>query len=176
MDFASTKIKLKQDAGPNDEERGGPQVPMRVSLARSSSSIGFALGRIMPPHTAIWFALLGLGTLIAGGFAARYLIREFRAGRIARAWLAAELCVALSGIALGCSLWGYTAQSSPTLKTIGFPFLAGVFELHDGRWEDYVGAITLPAVIGNFAVGMVTPHLILAIVVWACLKGRRHAA
>jgi len=34
----------QQDAGPNDEERDQPHVPMRLSLARSSSSVSFALG------------------------------------------------------------------------------------------------------------------------------------
>ena len=29
---------------PNDEERGGPQIPMRVSVARSSTSVSFSFG------------------------------------------------------------------------------------------------------------------------------------
>jgi hypothetical protein len=33
----------KPDAGPNDEERAQPPVPNRASLARSSSSVSFAL-------------------------------------------------------------------------------------------------------------------------------------
>ena len=38
------------DAGPNDEERGQPNCPMRTSLARSSSSVSFALGRMTTPQ------------------------------------------------------------------------------------------------------------------------------
>ena len=38
------EIEGQQDAGPNDEERGQPHVPSRASLARSSSSVSFALG------------------------------------------------------------------------------------------------------------------------------------
>ena len=34
----------EQDAGPNDEERGQPHVPIEASLARSSSSVSFAFG------------------------------------------------------------------------------------------------------------------------------------
>src|SRR6266511_833533 len=37
------------DAGPNDEERGQPSVPMRASLARSSSSVSFAFGAVCTP-------------------------------------------------------------------------------------------------------------------------------
>src|SRR5205814_10377679 len=36
---------------PKDEERGEPQVPLRASLARSSSSVSFALGRSTMPRT-----------------------------------------------------------------------------------------------------------------------------
>ena len=39
----------EQDAGPNDEERGQPRVPMRTSLARSSSSVSFAFADSMNP-------------------------------------------------------------------------------------------------------------------------------
>ncbi len=34
----------EQDAGPNDEERGWPQVQEQESLARSSSSVSFSFG------------------------------------------------------------------------------------------------------------------------------------
>src|SRR6185503_3377892 len=37
----------QQDAGPNDEERGQPSVPIAASVARSSSSVSFALGAAM---------------------------------------------------------------------------------------------------------------------------------
>ena len=130
----------------------------------------------MASHAGKWFALLGFGLLIAGGFAARYLIRGFRAGRIGRPWLVAELCVAVGGVMLGCTLFGYTAFASATVKTVGFPFLAAVFECHDGRWADYVGAITLPAGVGNFAVGVLTPHVVLAAIAWALLRKRSEAA
>jgi TPR repeat protein len=36
----------EQDAGPNDEERDQPRVPITASVARSSSSVSFPLGRI----------------------------------------------------------------------------------------------------------------------------------
>src|SRR6266496_5371892 len=40
---------VQPDAGPNDEERCQPSVPMRASLARSSSSVSFAFGAVCTP-------------------------------------------------------------------------------------------------------------------------------
>jgi len=39
-----SKVRHNKDAGPNDEERGQPHAPSRASVARSSSSVSFALG------------------------------------------------------------------------------------------------------------------------------------
>jgi hypothetical protein len=113
----------------------------------------------MAPHNVKWFAIFGFGLLVVGVFAARFLIQGFRAGRIPRTCLFAELCVAVGGIALGSTLFGFTIHYSPTVKTVGFPFLAAAFELQGAHWVDYLAAFTLPAAIGNFVVGVLTPHL-----------------
>jgi hypothetical protein len=42
---------IAEDAGPNDEERGRPRVPLRTSLARSSSSVGWCWG---PSNESLW--------------------------------------------------------------------------------------------------------------------------
>ena len=44
---------------------------------------------------------------------------------------------------------GYWSLDSAT-RVVGFPFTAAIFELHDGKWFDYVGHITMPALIANF--------------------------
>lgn len=124
----------------------------------------------MPPNTLLLFALLGVGFLIAGGFACRYLIRGFRTGRIARVCLAAEFCAVLAGIALGCMFSICTSQSTPTIIIHGFPFAEGYDRLIDGRWEDFVGPITFPAMAGNFLFGVLVPQIALATVVRVNLK------
>ena len=48
----------EEDAGPNDEERGRPQVPVRASEARSSSSVSFAFGHMSTSRTVITIAAL----------------------------------------------------------------------------------------------------------------------
>jgi hypothetical protein len=40
----SSEECAERDAGPNDEERGQPHVPLRTSLARSSSSVSVGFG------------------------------------------------------------------------------------------------------------------------------------
>jgi hypothetical protein len=52
-----THENTEQDAGPNDEERGQPHVPKRTSLARSSSSVSFALASNMKKTFAMIAAI-----------------------------------------------------------------------------------------------------------------------
>ena len=47
------KYDAEQDAGPNDEERDQPHVPMRSSLARSSSSVSSPLGQLTTYHVSL---------------------------------------------------------------------------------------------------------------------------
>ena len=55
-------------------------------------------------------------------------------------------------VALSAGMWGLTFQwhLDSATRVVGFPFTAAVFELHGGRWVDYVGIITLPAMAANF--------------------------
>ncbi len=48
--------------------------------------------------------------------------------------------------------WNYTCYWSldSVTRVLGFPFTAAIYELHDGKWFDYVGHITIPALIANF--------------------------
>jgi hypothetical protein len=61
----------------------------------------------------------------------------------------------VSGIAVtvvGVCAWMVTSYwtMNPTTRVLGFPFTAAIYELHDGLWVDYVGTITMPALIANF--------------------------
>ena len=62
-----------QGAGPNDEERGHAAVPVRASLARSSSSVSFAFGNSMK---ALLFSIFVI--LSAAAFAAESKKFEIR--------------------------------------------------------------------------------------------------
>lgn len=59
--------------------------------------------------------------------------------------------LSIAAIILSISVWVLTFQwhLDSTTRVVGFPFTAAVFEFHDGMWVDYVGAITLPAMIAN---------------------------
>lgn len=130
----------------------------------------------MAPDNVKWFALLGFALIAVGGFAAYFMLQAIKSKRVGTGWLAAEICFTIAGAKLGFTLSGLTTQFSPTTKTVGFPFLSGVLELHDGRWSDYVGPLTLPAAVGNFSIGVLTPQLILGFVLWAYLRRRHNEA
>lgn len=107
--------------------------------------------------------LIGLLILALGFAATRFLWRGFKDGRLGRGWKMAEAVVLVCGICLGVAAVVYIRYPAPDTRLLGFPFLAAAFErTPGGAWADYVGAITLPATIGNFAVGLLLPHLPLA--------------
>lgn len=109
------------------------------------------------------FTLVGLIVLVLGVAAVRFLWRGFKDGRLGCGWKMAEAVVLVCGICLGGAAVVYIRYPAPDTRLLGFPFLAAAFErTSDGAWADYVGAITLPATIGNFAVGLLLPHLPLA--------------
>jgi hypothetical protein len=61
----------------------------------------------------------------------------------------------VSGIAVtvvGVCAWMVTSYwtMNPTTRVLGFPFTAAIYELHYWLWVDYVGTITMPALIANF--------------------------
>jgi len=114
----------------------------------------------------ISLTILGVVVLLVGGVAARYLFRTLQKGRLGLYWLTAEVVALLGGLGLGAVLFTLRYHYSPTIRIIGFPFPAAFLELHSGYWDDYGGPLTLPAMLGNFLVGLLAPQIILAPLVW----------
>ena len=50
----------------------------------------------------------------------------------------------------------------PNVRVFGVPFLYAVLEFDQGRWRDFTGPLTLPALLGNGAVAFLIPQLIAA--------------
>jgi len=67
-------------------------------------------------------------------------------------------------VGLGIIVGGYLSVGliwqTKTMRFFGAPVTAAVFQLSEnGYWEDYVGPLTVPAAVINFAVGFLLPHL-----------------
>jgi hypothetical protein len=62
--------------------------------------------------------------------------------------------------------------SSPSIKVLGFPFVAAVFERSPGgEWADFVGIKTYFAIFGNFLFGLSIALLASTFIVW--IRNRR---
>lgn len=68
---------VQPGAGPNDEERGQPHVPIRASLARSSLSVSFAFGLVATTSMKKFERALKAGVK---GFADAFAPARYRAG------------------------------------------------------------------------------------------------
>jgi formate/nitrite transporter FocA (FNT family) len=53
----------------------------------------------------------------------------------------------------------------------GFPFLSFVFQRRNGQWLDFLGPLTVPALVGNAIVGFLLPFVAVALLI----KKRRAA-
>ena len=72
--------------------------------------------------------------------------------------------------AIGAWLYtGYWTLDSVT-RVLGFPFTAAVYEWHDGKWFDYVGRITIPALATNFLFWLLLIRLPLT---WSIQRKKR---
>src|SRR4051794_3405445 len=81
-----------------------------------------------------------------------------------------RLRVVLGLLAGGYLSIGLIWQSERT-RVFGAPLTAAVFQRSEnGYWEDYVGPLTVPSMLVNFAVGFFLPHL--AAWIWSRLRTR----
>lgn len=120
----------------------------------------------MSPLTVLGFAVVALGIL-----AARFLTCSFKGARLGRAWMFAEAVVLVAGIFLGVAAVAHSRYPTPEIRLLGFPFLAAVFERSpSGGWVDFVGIRTLPAVLGDFIVGLLLPHIFFAGAAWMSIR------
>jgi hypothetical protein len=80
------------------------------------------------------------------------------------------VCVVLGLLVGGYLSVGLVWQMEKT-RLFGAPLTAVVFQLSEsGYWEDYVGPLTFPFAVVNFAVGFFLPHL--GAWVWTRLHSR----
>jgi hypothetical protein len=93
-----------------------------------------------------WLNLIVLPVFVALISAAIWFRRKTKT----RSELRSRMVGVISTV-LGLGVWALALQwhLNSTTRVVGFPFTAAVFELHDGSWDDYVGVITLPAMLAN---------------------------
>jgi len=105
--------------------------------------------------------ILGLVLLPAGIMAAIFNVRAFRR----RPRLLSVPVGALSlgiGIAVAILSFSYAYSPDPRHRVLGTPFPEVVLERHGESWEDFVGPLTLPAMLANAVVALLVPQLVIA--------------
>ena len=103
-------------------------------------------------------AVLGVGLLVMVWLATRHLRGLLKSGRLPQCWRRRRKVAFVIGALLVLTIpW----QAYPLGKgtALGFPFFAAWF---DERGRDFVGLITLPALLGNAVVWFLVPQAVLA--------------
>lgn len=121
---------------------------------------------------AKWAFCGGLLALFLSSYAMLVILKAYENGQFTKPWIAAEFALLVMGVALGVVMFKFELYASPSLRTFGFPFVAGLFELHEGRWIDYVSPLSLFICIGNFVVGLMVVQIPLALGLRLCLLAR----
>jgi len=116
------------------------------------------------------FSVFGLILVIASPVALwlRLTKAEFRVGSPWNGVLAA------SGIALAAATISISYSPTSTQRIFGFPLPAAAWELRDGRWLDFVGAITPIAYLLNLLIMLLLPQVVAVVVL--AIRRRREAA
>lgn len=130
----------------------------------------------MNAETAKWAFVGGLLAVFMGSYVMFVIYQAYVRGQFTTAWIAAEVALLVAGATLGVFIFKLELLANPSLRTFGFPFVAGVFELHDGLWTEYVGPLTLPTCIANFLVGLMVAQIPMALVLKLYLWTRSKSA
>jgi hypothetical protein len=65
-------------------------------------------------------------------------------------------------------------RPSPVEQYFGLPFFSFAFIKRNGMWLDYLGPLTIPALLGNAYVGFTLPFMVAE--AWRRLRATTHAA
>jgi hypothetical protein len=110
-------------------------------------------------------AVLGLAEIVVGALAFRWVRRASDESPGVRLSIARGVALFL-GAVLGLASWPLTgalsypyAASREVGRVAGLPFMAAYF---DAAGRDFVGPLTLPAVLGNAVFWALLPQLVLA--------------
>lgn len=71
-------------------------------------------------------------------------------------------CTTVAGILLAYGSLYFEYRLRSDLRVFGVPFPTAVFQFERGRWVDFTGVITLPAMLGNALVAFLLPQLLVA--------------
>jgi hypothetical protein len=111
-------------------------------------------------------ALVGIAGLISGGMAVRFLRRTTGDDATGRGLAGTRKRMRAFGVIIGVATLvlsnaiGYSYTGAHEVgRIVGLPFMAAYFDAH-GR--DYVGPLTLPAVLANSVFWGLCPQIILA--------------
>ena len=117
------------------------------------------------------FAAFGFALLVTGILARRFSNRAFRSGSVPAEWRRWRRVALVAGIVFVISVpWHQYPYQRGTV--LGFPFFAAWY---DERGRDFIGAMTLPALLGDAVVWFLIPQVILAFAVRRHLRSHAHS-
>ena len=120
----------------------------------------------------ILLAIAGVGLLVWEIWSFIFIRRSLKAGRLSPDWRRRRIIAFVGGALLAVTIpWQQYPLGSGTAA--GIPFFAAWY---DAKGRDFIGAITLPALIGNLTVWFLLPQIVLAYIARRYLSSHEQAA
>lgn len=117
------------------------------------------------PLSVIVLAVLGLGGILGGIYAAFATATFSNKGPAPRKWKVIRARLFVIGIPAGLATWpltywmGYRVETADGVyRIVGIPFMVACF---DSAGRDYVGPLTMPGVIANIVFWSLLPQVFL---------------
>jgi hypothetical protein len=106
-------------------------------------------------------AIIGFHTLVASIASLIYIWRAVISDRLPPYWWGIEATGLLAGVCLaavvGVTFQGFEYHGG---RAAGFPFVGAWY---DSKGADYIGLLTLPAILGDLLVWVLMPQILLAV-------------
>ena len=105
--------------------------------------------------------LVGLGLLWPSVWSIRYVWKRTADTQTQRARL--RLAITVLGLISACLVSSIGYYADPVTRVIGFPFLSVVFQKRGDGWLDFLGPLTIPALLANAFLGFALPFLLVTV-------------
>lgn len=109
--------------------------------------------------------VIGIPLLIGGVYCIRFVWRRPAVASVKQKLITRWAC-AIMGCVIAGPVMSFNYFTDARTHVFGFPFFSYVFQKRESVWLDFVGPLTIPAIVANAFVGFSLPFIAAAALVY----------